>query len=78
MSYSTKQVDMMKKIEYYRSIQDHEKVNEWLHNLHSSSEEEWYEKASPEIKVLLHNGYIPVYHSDKVKQIVEQYKGMCN
>ena len=57
----------MKKIDYYRSIQDDEKVNQWLHKLNCISEEEWYENASPEIKHLLHNGHLPVYHSDKVK-----------
>jgi len=66
------ELDMMKRINYYRSIQDDEKVKKWLHKLNSSSEEEWYEKASPEIKHLVHKGYIPVFHSDKVKQMVEQ------
>lgn len=72
--YITTHLDMMKKINYYRSIKDDEKVMKWIHKLNCSSEEEWYEKASPEIKHLLHNGYIPVYHSYKVKQMVEQYK----
>jgi hypothetical protein len=72
--YITSQLNMMKKIQYYRSIQDDEKVNGWLHKLNCSSEEEWYENASPEIKHLLHNGHISVYHSHKVKQLVEQYK----
>ena len=70
--YSDSHLDMMKRINYYRSIQDDEKVKKWLHKLNSSSEEEWYEKASPEIKHLVHKGYIPVFHSDKVKQMVEQ------
>jgi hypothetical protein len=72
--YITTQLDMMKKIEYYRSIQDDEKVKEWLHKLNCNSEEEWYEKASPEIKSLLYKGVIQVFYSHKVKQLVEQYK----
>lgn len=29
--YIKTHLDMMKKIDYYRSIQDDEKVNQWLH-----------------------------------------------
>ena len=76
--YMTKHLDMMKKIEYYRSIQNDEKVNEWLHKLNCSSEEEWYEKASPELKNLLHSGYLPVYHSDKVKKMVQMVQMVQN
>lgn len=69
--FNSKNIDLMKKIDYYESIHDHEKVKEWRLKLHSTSEEEWYEKASSEIKYLIQKGFIPVYHSYLLKQIVE-------